>query len=96
MIKTLLTMTGAYAVLGGAVALGYFGIAIWLCLMMAVGLPLAYAGIRRPVAQLLQRRFATARAKLRASRSAGRRFIDDHDYLDWTNRRGRWAQDGNR
>ncbi len=90
MIKALLAMTAAYAVLGGAVALGFLGIAAWICVLLLVAAVLAGMSLFAGAIGHLRR---LASPKRRGFRVAGvaPRFSDDGDYLDWALRRGRWA-----
>ena len=91
MIKALLAMTAAYAVLGGAVALGFLSIAVWICLILIVAAGLAYLSVYSAAVSTLRRLTAVARKNRRLFAAAPRRFNDDKDYLDWARRRGRWA-----
>jgi len=94
MIKMLLAMTAAYAVLGGAVALGFLSIAVWICLILIVAAVLVYLSLYSAAAAKLRQFIAMTRRNRRlfAVAAAPRRFSNDEDYLDWTRRSGRWAE----
>ncbi|HYM03393.1 MAG TPA: hypothetical protein VET85_10630 [Stellaceae bacterium] len=88
MVKALVIMTAAYAVMGGAIALGFLTFVLWLGLVLVLVAVLSTTGLRRTAAPLVHAVAVRAGA---GRRGTPPRFTDDRDYLDWTNRQGRWA-----
>jgi hypothetical protein len=83
MIKALLAMTAAYAVLGGAVALGFLGIAVWIgVLLLAAAVLAGLSFFTGTFVHLRRVAFLAPLARHPAPAALPRRFSDDGDYPD--------------